>query len=68
MQFAGPCPVNAQEIAEAYLMHRLPEEQVEAFEEHYFVCSNCATMLQKTAAFVHAMRAAARKLWSDAPR
>ena len=49
-------------------MHRLPEEQVEAFEEHYFVCSNCATMLQKTAAFVHAMRAAARKLWSDAPR
>ena len=61
------CPVNLQEVAEAYLMHRLPEEEVEAFEVHYFACPDCATILQKTAACIEAMRAAALKLRSDAP-
>jgi DNA-directed RNA polymerase specialized sigma24 family protein len=45
------------------MMHRLPEDQVEAFEEHYFACNNCATILQRVAAYVDAMRAAAWKLW-----
>ena len=48
------------------MMGSLPEEEVEAFEEHYFVCSDCATMLQHTAEDVDAMRAAAGKLRSDA--
>jgi anti-sigma factor RsiW len=48
------------------MMHRLPEDQVEAFEEHYFACNNCATILQRVAAYVDAMRAAARQLWSSA--
>ena len=56
------CPVNLQEVAEAYLMHRLSEEEVEAFEVHYFACADCATILQKTAACVEAIRAAALKL------
>ena len=63
----GTCPVNLQEVAEAYLMHRLSEEQVEAFEVHYFACADCATILQKAAACVEAMRAAALKLRSDGP-
>jgi hypothetical protein len=63
----GTCPVNLQEVAEAYLMHRLSEEEVEAFEVHYFVCADCATMLQHTAEYVDAMRAAAGKLRADAP-
>jgi hypothetical protein len=41
---------------------------VEAFEEHYFACNNCAMTLQRVAAYVDAMRAAARQLWSDTPR
>ena len=66
MPSTGPCPVNAQEVAEAYMMGSLPEEEVRAFEEHYFVCADCATMLQHTAEDVDAMRAAAGKLRSDA--
>ena len=50
------------------MMGSLPEEEVEAFEEHYFVCADCATMLQHTAEYVDAMRAAAEKLWSDTLR
>ena len=48
-------------------MHRLSEDQVEAFEEHYFACAECATVIQRVAAYVYAMQAASRKLRSDAP-
>jgi len=48
------------------MMGSLPEEEVEAFEEHYFVCADCATVVQHTAEHVDAMRAAAEKLGSDA--
>jgi hypothetical protein len=51
--------VNAKDVAEEYLMRSLPEEEVDAFEVHYFVCAECATMLQHTAEYVDAMRAAA---------
>jgi hypothetical protein len=47
-------------------MRSLLEEEAEAFEVHYFVCADCATMLQHTAEYVDAMRAAAEKLRSDA--
>lgn len=29
------------EEIDAYLLHRLPEDEVQAFEEHYFSCSRC---------------------------
>jgi hypothetical protein len=47
-------------------MRSLLEEEAEAFEVHYFVCADCATMLQHTAECVGAMRDAAGKLLSDA--
>jgi hypothetical protein len=47
-------------------MRSLPEEEVEAFEIHYFVCADCATMLEHTAECVDAIRAAAEKLRADA--
>jgi hypothetical protein len=62
----APCPVNVREVAEAYLMRSLPEEEVEAFEVHYFVCAACVTVLQHTAEYVEAMRTASRTLRSDA--
>ena len=62
------CPGNSEEVAEAYLLHRLTEDQVEAFEEHYFACAECATVIRRVAAYVYAMQAAARKLRSDVPR
>ena len=62
-----PSKTNLEEIAEAYLMHRLSEDQVEAFEEHYFACAECAIVIQRVAAYVAAMRAASLKLRSDVP-
>ena len=50
------------------MMGSLPEEEVEAFEEHYFMCADCATLLQHTAEYLDAMRAAARSVRADAPR
>jgi hypothetical protein len=63
----APCPPNLHEVAQEYLMRSLPEDEVEAFEVHYFACPACATILQKTAANVEAIRAAALKLRSEAP-
>jgi hypothetical protein len=50
------------------MMGSLPEEEVEAFEEHYFLSADCATMLQHLAEYADAMRAAAGMLWSDTLR
>jgi hypothetical protein len=67
VQSPRQCPADIEEVAEAYLMHRLAEDQVEAFEEHYFACAACATVIHRVAA-VAASRAAARKLRPDSPR
>lgn len=61
------CPADPEEIAEAYIMGTLTKEQAAAFEEHYSGCNPCATVLQNTAEYVDAMRAAAKKLCSDPP-
>lgn len=61
------CPTELEDIAEAYIMGTLTKEQVVAFEEHYSGCNPCATVLQNTAEYVDAMRAAAKKLRSDPP-
>lgn len=61
---SNECPADRDEVAEAYIMGTLPKEQAIAFEEHYVACDHCATVLQKTAEYVDAMRAAAEKLRS----
>ena len=62
---SNECPANPEEVAEAYIMGTLRKELVIAFEDHYVTCSQCATVLQKTAEYVEAMRAASRKARSD---
>jgi hypothetical protein len=61
---SNECPSNPEEVAEAYVMGALQKDQVIAFEDHYVTCSQCATVLQKTAEYVEAMRAASRKVRS----
>jgi hypothetical protein len=56
------CPADLQEVAEAYVMGTLPQEQAIAFEDHYVACDTCATALYKTADYVHTMHAAAKTL------
>jgi anti-sigma factor RsiW len=58
------CPADLQEVAEAYVMGTLPEEQAIAFEDHYAACDTCATALYKTADYVHAVHADAKTLRS----
>jgi anti-sigma factor RsiW len=60
-------PFDLEEIAEAYVMGTLNAADAEAFEEHYFVCANCATMIHRVAMYVDAKRSAARKLWPEEP-
>ena len=59
---SNQCPADPAEIAEAYVMGMLTKEQETVFEGHYANCEKCAATFQKTAEYVEAMRAAAKKL------
>jgi anti-sigma factor RsiW len=59
---SAECPAGIEDIAEAYVMGTLPGPQAIAFEDHYAICDTCATVLYKTANYVGAMHAAARKV------
>jgi hypothetical protein len=59
------CPAAADEIAEAYLMGTLTNEQMAAFEDHYVVCNSCATVLETTATYVDGICTAAKKLRTE---
>ena len=61
------CPPNPESVAEAYLVGTLPKKEANAFEDHFAACEPCATVLQRTAEYVDAMRAAGRKLRSEPP-
>jgi anti-sigma factor RsiW len=63
---SSECPVDLDEVAQGYVLGTLPTEQAVAFEDHYLACDTCATVLYKTVDYVDAMRAAARKLRSEA--
>jgi anti-sigma factor RsiW len=56
------CPDNTEDVAEAYILGALTAEQAAVFEDHYLGCDACATVLYKTADFVDAMNAAAKKV------
>jgi formylmethanofuran:tetrahydromethanopterin formyltransferase len=56
------CPAAPYEIAEAYVMGTLPNEQAVAFEDHYVVCNSCATVLENASTYVEAIRTAAKIL------
>jgi uncharacterized C2H2 Zn-finger protein len=56
------CPRNPDETAEAYLMDRLPAEQVVRYEEHYLGCPRCAERLEFTQEFIVATGKAAQRL------
>jgi hypothetical protein len=49
-------------------MGTLGAEKAAAFEDHYVVCNSCATVLEKTTAYVDAMRTAAKELRPETMR
>jgi anti-sigma factor RsiW len=56
------CPTGLEEVAEAYVTGTSPGESAASFEAHFIACDRCASVVQKTAEYVAAMRAAAKKL------
>ena len=64
----GTCPADLQEVAEAYLMHRLSEDQVDAFEEHYFDCEECAMDVRSGNLFARGIWAVGREDALTRPR
>ncbi len=60
------CPTDRSEAAEAYVMHRLAEEEAAAFEEHCLTCPDCTAEVIAAEKFVRAMRAAAMKFQARA--
>ena len=56
------CPADAEEVAEAYLMGTLADDDAAAFEEHLLVCGGCMAVVEATVNYVRAMRSAAREL------
>jgi len=43
----NPCPANLEETAEAYLRRSLTLDEANEFEEHYFICSSCAAVVER---------------------
>ena len=60
--WAGSCPADAEETAEAYLLNSLPAEEVARFEEHYLGCEKCAEVLTAAEDYVASIRIAAQRL------
>jgi anti-sigma factor RsiW len=56
------CPVDPDEVADAYLLGTLPREQQAAFEEHYIGCPRCGDRLQFTEEFIGAVQRVAVRL------
>jgi Putative zinc-finger len=64
---SNECPVDLEDVAEAYVMGTLPRDQAIAFENHYAGCARCATVLEEIAKYVDAVRAAAKELREEPP-
>ena len=65
----SPCPQTRQiappdveEIAEAYCMETLDRPARLAFEDHYLVCPQCASVVASTDEYVRSMRTALERL------
>src|SRR5436190_1105925 len=49
------------QATERYLLHELPDQERDAFEEHYFGCAACADDVRTGSAFVGALKSRGRR-------
>jgi hypothetical protein len=63
---ADRCPVDPDEVAEAYCLDTLDAADTAAFDEHLLVCDECWGIVEATDEYVRAMRAVAERLWESA--
>ncbi len=56
------CPIDRDEIAEAFVLGNLPEAEASTFQRHLAGCSDCQAAVKRAADFVRAMEDAAKKI------
>ena len=64
-EYAQHCPPDIEEIAEAYCMEKLDHSRRTAFENHYLICSRCASIVAGTDEYIRSMKAALGRLRSQ---
>jgi anti-sigma factor RsiW len=52
------CPVDAEEVAERYVMARLAGEDLGRFEQHLPTCSRCTELVRQGRAYIQAIKTA----------
>jgi hypothetical protein len=55
------CPADREETANAYLLRNLPLDEASAFEEHYYNCPSCASVVERIN-YILAMKRAIERL------
>ena len=58
----GPCPRDRDDTAEAFVLQRLPAEEVVLFENHLKTCNDCRQAVKIAAEYIAALRSAAKRL------
>ena len=56
------CQIDAEEIAERYVMAKLEGPDLSIFEHHLAECSRCRELVQEAEEFVQAVRASGRRM------
>jgi len=59
--------VDAEEMAESYVMGRMPPYDAALFQVHLGRCPKCVARVEQTTAFIAAMRSAGRNLREGIP-
>jgi hypothetical protein len=59
--------IDQLDLAERYLMGKLPAEETLQFEEHFVDCSQCVDRLKTTKALIEGLRVVAREQALEAP-
>ena len=62
------CPVDVGETAELYVMKRLSDGDALRFAIHCLTCPRCAAAVEEAAAFVAAVKCAARRVMAVSER
>jgi anti-sigma factor RsiW len=56
------CPSNPDDVADEYVMGRLPLDQVASVEAHLAICRNCSEVVANTRRFIGSIRRAGKRL------
>ena len=56
MPSLNPCPRKPGDVADDYLLRRLPAKEAQFFKRHLRVCSKCRAKVERARDFISAIR------------